>query len=124
MNPTLSKAYNAEGAIGNRLIVQPGAAEGGVAVASAVGQALLGVADAPKGVVDTERVTVVHDGIADVLYGGNVSFGDFLTTDASGRAIASSPGAGTNHNVIGRALVGGVVGDIGKVHLSIGRIQG
>jgi hypothetical protein len=123
-NPKLVKAYNAEGAIGDHLIVIPGAADGGVAQATAVTEALLGVTDAPKGVADTERVTVVHDGIADVVYGGTVAAGDFLTTDASGRAIASAPGAGTNHNVIGRAVVAGVVGDLGKVHLSIGRIQG
>jgi hypothetical protein len=47
-----------------------------------------------------------------------------LTTDSSGRAVTAAPAAGVNNGVIGVAFVSGVLGDIGSVILSQGRIQG
>ena len=124
MNPILTKSYDAEGAIADHTIVKVGAADGGVLAATASTEALIGVTDAPGGVVSGDRVDVVRAGIADVLYGGAVALGDWLTTDASGKAVAAAPGAGVNANVIGRAEVAGVLNDIGKVMLAPGRIQG
>ena len=63
-------------------------------------------------------------GVAEVEYGGNVARGDYLTSDATGRAIAAAPAAGVNAAIIGQALVSGVAGDIGVTVLHPSRIQG
>jgi hypothetical protein len=123
MNPTLTKTYVAEAAVTKRRIVKPGTADGNVLLGAAVGDALIGVSadiDAAIG----ERVDVHHAGIVEVEYGGTVARGDPLTSDGTGRAVAAAPGAGVNNNIIGRALVAGVVGDIGKALIAPGRIQG
>jgi hypothetical protein len=119
---------NAEGAITPRRIVKFGAADGGVLQATAVSEALLGVAvglgSLTTAYATGERVDVLLGGTAQVEYGGTVARGDWLTTDASGRAVTANPGAGVNNNVIGRAMLSGVVGDWGEVFLAPGRIQG
>lgn len=123
MNPTLTKTYIAEAAVTKRRIVKPGTADGNVLLGAAVGDALMGVsADIDAAI--TEPVDVHHAGIAEVEYGGTIARGDPVTSDGTGRALASAPGAGVNNNIIGRAIVSGVIGDIGKVLIAPGRIQG
>lgn len=122
-NPTLVKSYAAGGAIGARLIVKYGAADGTALQATAVSEALMGVAT-EIAAASGERCDVIKAGLADVVYGGNVTRGDWLTSDANGKAVAAAPAAGANANVIGRAEVSGVLDDIGTVYLAPGRIQG
>lgn len=63
-----------------------------------------------------ERCSVHSVGnIADVLYGGNVSRGDPLTSDAQGRAIAATT---AGQRCVGWAEVSGVLGDIGSATVS------
>ena len=123
MNPTLTKTYVAEAAVTKRRIVKNGTADGKVLLGAAVGDALVGVS-ADLDAAINERVDVHHAGIVEVEYGGTVALTDWITSDGTGRAIAAAPGAGTNNNVIGRAIVAGVIGDIGKVLIAPGRIQG
>jgi hypothetical protein len=122
-NPTLIKSFTADGAVTKRRIVKPGGADFKVSQATAVTEALVGVA-AELDAADTARIDVVLAGTVEVEYGGNVTRGDWLTTDANGKAVAAAPGAGVNNNVIGRALVSGVSGDIGSMLIAPGRIQG
>jgi hypothetical protein len=121
--PILQKNFTAEAAIAAYRIVKPGTADGQVVQAAAVGDALIGVAN-EVGAAITERQDVVVAGVAYVEYGGAVTRGDWLTSDSVGRALAAAPSAGTNNNVIGRALLSGVSGDIGSVLIAPGRIQG
>jgi len=122
MNPLLTKNYVAEAAISPFRIVKLGAADGQVLQAAAATDALLGVTDLAAAV--NERVDVHTHGLVDVEYGGTIARGDALTADASGRAITAAPAAGVNNRIIGFAEVAGVVGDIGKVDIAKGQIQG
>ena len=59
------------------------------------------------------------EGEAEVVLGGTVTAGAFLTSDAQGRAVAlTPPGAGVTHFGIAKALQPGVIGDRIKVHLT------
>lgn len=71
-----------------------------------------------------EEVRVMLDGISRVVLGGTVARGNYLTSDANGKAIAAAPAAGVNAYVIGQALASGVAGDIIPVHIEKTRIQG
>ena len=57
-------------------------------------------------------------GPAPIEYGGPVTRGARLTSDAQGRAVVAAPAAGQTVEIIGRALVSGVLGDFGKVNLA------
>lgn len=71
-----------------------------------------------------DEVRVMLDGITRVVLGGTVTRGNYITSDANGKAVAAAPGAGVNAYVIGQALASGVAGDIIPVLLKQGRIQG
>lgn len=122
-NPGLIKTYVAEAAVAAYRIVKFGAADGAVVQAAAVGDALVGITGMVAGDLG-KRVDVIHSDIAEVEYGGAVTRGDWLTSDANGKAVAAAPAAGVNNNVIGRATVSGVLGDIGSCLIAPGRIQG
>lgn len=67
-------------------------------------------ADAPIGVAEgidiaaSGRVDVVITGLAKVTAGAAFSPGSYLTSDASGRAVAAAPAAGTNNGIVGIAI--------------------
>lgn len=71
-----------------------------------------------------DMADVVIDGPTEVVFGGNVSAFDPITSDAQGRAILAAPGAGATHRIAGFALVDGVVGDIGRVQISPSLLKG
>lgn len=126
MNPLLIKNFTAKGAIARYRIVKHGVADGEVLQGAAATDALLGVIALPNDVAAQadERVDVVTQGLAEVEYGGPVTRGDPLTSDALGRAVAAEPAAGANNRIIGFANISGVLGDIGVVDISKGQIQG
>lgn len=124
MNKVFVKSYAADAAIGARLIVKVGAADGSVAQASAATDAVIGVADSIGQDTAAGMCDVVMAGIAEVVYGGTVTRGDNLVADANGKAVAESAGAGSNVNVIGVAMTSGVADDIGEVFLAVGSLQG
>lgn len=113
MTPTLIKSYKAEAAISPCRIVKPGAADYGLLQAAAATDANFGVSVENITAATNDMVDVIHHGVANVEYGGTVTRGGPLTADASGRAVAAAPAAGTNNRIIGYALVSAVVGDIG-----------
>lgn len=123
-NRGLVKSYSAEGAISPCRIAKFGAADYGVLQAAAATDKLVGVTVPLITVGSGETVDVIHDGIADVEYGGNVTRGDLLTSDANGKAITATAAAGSNIRVIGVALVSGVAGDICPVLLDLTSFQG
>lgn len=123
MNPGLTKTYIAQGDIPARAIVKAGTAVGTVAVATAATDAILGVSERLD-VANGDRVDVIHSGIAEVVLGGTLSYGDWLTAGAAGAAVEAAPAAGVNAQVIGKSLLGGVAGDIDDVFITLGQIQG
>lgn len=122
-NVILNRAGTAEGAIAAYRIVKPGAADGGYLQAAAATDFLMGVCES-VGPASGERLDVVKAGIADVEFGGTVTRGGPVTSDASGRAVAAAPGAGANVRIIGFAEVSAVVGDIAAVWIEPGLMQG
>jgi hypothetical protein len=123
-NELLNKNYTGEGVIPPYRIVKFGAAEGGVLVAAAAADKMIGVNSRLAFAVVGDRGDIVRAGIAEVEYGGTVAAGDLLTSDSTGRAIVATAGAGVNVRFIGVAEVAGVVGDIGSLMIEPGSFQG
>lgn len=123
MNPGLIKTFTAETAVAAYRVVKHGSGDTSVVQAAAVSDSLLGVSGQVPGEVG-KRVDIVLSDTCEVEYGGTVTRGDWLTSDASGKAVAAAPAAGVNNNSIGRAMCSGVLGDIGSVMLMGTRIQG
>ena len=119
----LIKNFTANGTIEKNRIVAFGAAEG-EAVQATGDSAYLGVSGVRGAAVAGARVDVCLDDIRDVGFGGPVAYGDWLTSDANGKAITAAPAADTQMNVIGKAMTGGVDGSIGKVHVIPQQITG
>ncbi len=122
-NALLIKAGSAEAAINPYRIVKFGAADGGYVQAAAATDYLAGVCES-VGPASGERLDVVKAGIADVEFGGVVTRGQPVTSDANGKAVAAAPAAGSNVRIIGFAEVSAVAGDIGQVWVEPGVMQG
>ncbi|MCY3878068.1 MAG: hypothetical protein OXF74_02675 [Rhodobacteraceae bacterium] len=118
--------FKAKGAIGARLITafdnaagDSGAATGEALVANGAAAAVFGVSGT-RAVADGETVEVAAPGsVAQVVYGGTVDAGDFLTANATGKAVATTT-AGAR--IIGIAAADGVANDIGEVLISPGSV--
>jgi hypothetical protein len=121
--PGLITSHNAGGAIAKRRIVKFGATDLLVVAAALAADFLMGVTTDIAAAAD-ERVDVVRTGITPVEYGGAVTRGAPLTSDAQGRAVTAAPAAGANVRIIGYAEVSGAAGDIGSVLISPGVMQG
>lgn len=117
MHALLIKPFTATTAVAGRRIVKYGAADGAVVQATASTEAFAGVCD-PVGAAAGSVADVHQLGEAEVEYGGNVTRGDRLTSDANGKAITAAPAAGATCEIIGRAQVSGVAGDFGRVLIS------
>lgn len=115
--------YVAEAALAKYRIVCFGATDGSVKQAAAATDFMIGVTEG-FAYAAGDRPDIVRTGLADVEYGGNVTRGQPLTSDAQGRAVAAAPAAGANNRIIGYAEVSGVAGDIGSVLLGAEMIQG
>lgn len=105
------------------LIAKFGADDDTLSQATASTEELVGVFQHTTSATGDE-VRVMLDGITRVALGGTVTRGNYITSDANGKAIAAAPGAGVNAYIIGKSLASGVAGDIIPVHLHQGRIQG
>lgn len=111
-NPTLQKSYVASAAISPFRIVKLGAADGQVTSGAAATDLLIGVCN-EVGPAINERCDVIHSGIAFVEAGAAVTRGSSITSDASGRGIATTT---TGNRVIGLALeAAGAAGDVIRV---------
>jgi hypothetical protein len=123
VTPILTKSYKAEAAVAGRRIVKFGTADNQVIQAAAVADLSVGIAER-VGAAINEQCDVIVAGIAECQAGGAITRGDFLTSDATGKALASAPAAGVNNRVVGIALASGVLDDFIPVLLAQGRIQG
>lgn len=123
-NEILNKNYSATAAIAAYRIVKFGASDGDVTQAAASTDLSVGVNGRLAAAAAGDRIDIVRSGIAEVEYGGNVTRGAKLTSDADGKAIAAAPAAGVNAQIIGIAEVSGVAGDIGSVFISPSVMQG
>lgn len=121
-NPGLIKAFKAGAAVAARRIVKFEPA-GDVVQAAAATDAVIGVSDLGAD-AGGQTLDVILSDLAEVEYGGAVSFGSALTADADGKAVVANPAAGTNNWIIGQAMVDGVAGDIGLVHIAKSQMQG
>jgi len=137
MNPTLIKNVKAGAAVVKHRIVKFGADDDHMVQGAAATDLLMAVADELGASAAEKRLDVVVAGIADVEYGGTVTRGDPLTSDAVGKAIKSTrhthtentnatyvqnatTGVGTAERIIGHAYVSAVAGDIGPMLISPG----
>ena len=69
------------------------------------------------------RVRVQMSGIAQVVLGGTVTRGDWLTTSSGGRAVKANPTGTAEASVIGRALGSGTSSKVIEVLLAPGEIK-
>lgn len=116
-NPKLTKGYEAAAEIQpRRIVAQTG--DFTVARADVASAALIGITDRTA-VVAAGAMADVHElGVADVDYGGPLTWGDPITADVDGKAIKAVPAQGEQLFCIGFAAIAGVAGDIGSARLS------
>lgn len=120
----ISKAAKCTAAIATQfLLCTPGADDDTFSVASASTNPLVGVFQSSTANAG-DSVEVMVTGISNVVLDGNVTRGNYVTSDANGKGVAAAPAAGSNSNYIGIALESGVAGDIIAVLLCPGSIQG
>lgn len=111
------KSYRATGAIAKHRIVQAGAsADATITQAAAAMNPIMGVHGSLPAVAN-DVTDVVCGGYATVEYGGTVTRGAPLTSDAQGRAIVATT---AGQRLVGFAVLAGVVGDLGTVHVQLG----
>ncbi|MDD2721627.1 MAG: hypothetical protein PHH47_10010 [Gallionella sp.] len=103
-NPILLKNRTASGAIAAHRIVARSGTEGVRAQAASVTDKLSGIC-AEVGPANGERFDEIVAGLADVQYGGVVTEGDELTSDADGKAVAV-----TAPRIHQSGIAGGVAG--------------
>ena len=117
-NIGLVKTFLAGGSISEYRVVKFGADDRIALQATAATEKFAGVAGLPKGAsaITGDSIDVIKSGVADILYGGNVAVGDFLTSDDEGRAVVAVDG----DNLIGIAQITGVEGDLGAVQIQFG----
>lgn len=120
LNPTLTKAYDASGAVGAYLCVKFGASDGVVSASNATTDKTIGVATS-LAAADGERVDVIRAGIAEVIYGGNVTRGDALMATTGGKVVLLVAGAGVR--CVGIAEVSGVANDVGSMLIAPGLVN-
>lgn len=122
-NEGLQKTLIAGAAVAKNRIVKFGSSDTTAIQSAATTDLLMGVSD-NLGAASGETFDVILDGIALIEYGGNVTRGQLLTSDTQGRAVAASPAPTVSMYVIGQAMVSGVSGDIGSVHIAKSSVQG
>jgi len=135
MNPTLTKNFVAEAAIAANIIVKQGTADGQVLAGAADTDFIFGVTGELGAAAANDRVDVIVAGIAEIEVGGAINRGDPVTTDANGKAVASTrhthventaaayvqnavTNAASAERIIGFAMVNAVAGDIADVLLA------
>ncbi len=123
---TLTKAYRIEDAagVGVSVCVVFGANDGGCKKPTAANAAgFLGVTreDQPT---QNKSVAVDKKGIVPVYYGGNVTRGDRLVINSAAgdvksveALITAAPGTAAIFNIVGKAEMSGVAGDLGRMDI-------
>lgn len=109
-NEGLTKTYEAGGTINEYRLVKFGASDRAALQASASTDKFIGVAGLPKGATAAsgDSIDVIKAGIADVTYGGTVTRGDRLTSDADGKAISAEALFGEKTAVVNGGSAGNI----------------
>ena len=109
-NEGLVKTYDAGGTINEYRIVKFGSSDASVLQSSASTDKFAGVACLPKGATAAigDSVDVIKSGIADVTYGGTITVGDRLTSNADGKAISAESLFGTKTAVANGGSAGNI----------------
>ena len=89
-NEGLTKSFLADGAIAKYRFVKFGSDDDHVAQATARNSLLMGVNASLASGAAEDPVDIIVEGIATVEYGGSVTRGNPLTSDANGKAIAAT----------------------------------
>jgi hypothetical protein len=110
----LQKTFVAGAAVSPYRIVKPGATDANVVQGAAATDKLIGVGDS-LGASSGETFDVILDGIALVKAGGTIAFGDPITSDATGQAVASTT---QGNRVVGYAMESAVAGDLVGVRIA------
>ena len=118
-NEILIKTMTAEAAVESNRIVKHGAADTGAIQATAASSKMFGVSNQYGAAASGDDLDVVVSGIAEVELGGTVAAGDLLTSDAVGKAIATTT---AGNRIVGVAMTGGVNGDIQSVLINPGSV--
>lgn len=112
------RPLTAEAVVNDYRIVKAGVNPATCVQAAAAADKLLGTSD--------ELVTQIGDvvdvavgPVPKVRLGGNVVVGDWLTSDANGKAIATTT---AGHQVIGRAEVAGAADDVITYYRALGQL--
>lgn len=106
----LIKSFRALTLVHGLRLVAASATDKQVETASAATDPILGVADT----FDTEAgemADVIMSGLAPVMAGGDIDFGDPVTADADGYAVAAVPVAGSLVRIAGFAMCDATTGD-------------
>lgn len=120
----LIKSFGAGATIPTRTLVKfAGPDDDTVIPAAAATDAVIGVSGELAAALG-DRVDVHLTDLAEVTYGGAVTRGDLVVSDAVGRAVTAAPAAGANVRLAGTAMASGVLGDIGVVLIARGSLQG
>lgn len=122
-NPGLSKAFIADTDIAPYLILKAGSGDGYAALATASTDKLIGISENVQ-VAAGQIVDVILDDTANVTAGGTIAAGDWVTSNSSSQAVTAAPATGVNAQVIGKALVSAVAGDVFPILIAPGQVQG
>ena len=123
MNPGFSKPYIADTDIAPYLVLKSGSVDGNVALATTTTDKLKGVSENVQ-VAAGQTVDVVTSGIVNVTAGGTIADGDWLTVNGSSQVVTAAPSAGANVQIVGKALVSAVSGDIFPIFVQLSVLQG
>lgn len=109
-NEGLVKTYDAGGTINEYRIAKFGSSDSVVLQADASTNKFAGVFCLPKGATAAtgDSVDVIKSGIADVDYGGTITVGDRLTSNADGKAISAESLFGTKTAVANGGSAGNI----------------
>lgn len=122
-NPLLLKSFSAGAALTAFRFVKLSAAET-VVLAAAATDSIVGLTN-EVAAASGERQDVIVSGIGLAEAGAAVSLGALLTSDASGRAVAAAPAAGSNSRIGAIALESAsAAGDVIRALVQLGSVQG
>lgn len=121
-NPTLIKSFPIVGAVAGNLIVALSGTDNIAEAATADTDAILGVSER-MGAEAGGQLDVVLSGTYDVIAGGNITAGDFITADANSKGVAAAPSAGDVVRYAGIALLDAVAGDIFPILIAPGALN-
>lgn len=101
-NPQMIHTWTADGAVTRNRFVETGTNDEDAAMVNGLGDQVIGVA--LETAADNASVQVAHGGIVIVDSGAAVTRGNLVRSDASGRAVAYTPGVATATRAAGVAL--------------------